>query len=156
MTTDAINQLALLSFGNTWLALPLTEVATVERTAEMRHGAVHGRALGRLERAGRRYPVYGFSPGLRLLPDLPAGHLFCACLNGQEEASGVALSCDTVTPITLGQDAVLHALPECMRRTGTPLQYLLKRQQRLIPVSTAAALMHYIADQEKALNEHAQ
>lgn len=156
MTTAAINQLAILSFDDIWLALPLTEVAAVERTAEMRHGDVRGRALGRLERAGRRYPVYGFSPSLRLLPDLPARHLFCACLNGPEESSSVALTCDMVTPINLDQDAVLHPLPECMQRTGTPLRYLLKRQQRLIPVSTAAALMHYIANLEKESDEHAQ
>ncbi|MCK7470302.1 MAG: hypothetical protein MZU95_05475 [Desulfomicrobium escambiense] len=156
MTTAATNPLAILTFDNTWLALPLAEVTVVERTAEVRHGDVHGRALGRLVRAGRRYAVYGFSPSLRLLPELPARHPFCACLAGQEGQPGVAVTCDTVTPVNLGQDAVLQSLPECMRRTRYSLRYLLKRQQWLVPVSTAAALMHYIANLEKEIDEYAQ
>lgn len=156
MTTADTNRLAILTFDNTWLALPLADVVAVEQTAEVRHGDVYGRALGRLVRAGRRYAVYGFSLNLRLLPELPARHLFCACLAEREGQPGVALTCDTVTPVNLGQDAVLQSLPECMRLTGTPLRYLLKHQQRLVPVSTAAALIRYIANLEKEIDEHAQ
>jgi len=156
MIAAATNQLAILTFDNTWLALPLAEVTAVERTAEVRHGDAPGRALGRLMRAGRRYAVYGFSSSLRLLPELSARHLFCACLAGSEGQHSVAVTCDTVTPVNLGQDAVWQILPECMRRTETPLRYLLKHQQRLVPVSTAVALMHHIANLEKEIDEYPQ
>lgn len=154
MTAIAANPLAILTFDHTWLALPLAEVTAVERMTEVRHGDVHGLALGRLTRAGHRYAVYGFSPSLRLLPEWPAQHQFCACLAGAEGASDIALTCDMVTPVHLSQDVVLHALPECMRRTGAPLQYLLKYQQRLALVSTAAALTRYIANLEQEIDEH--
>lgn len=151
MTTPVTaSPLALLAFDDTWLVLPLTDVATVERTTEMRYGDGYGRSIGRLTHAGRRYAVYGFSPRLRLLSELPPQHLFCACLAGPEGQLGVALACNTVTPINLSRDDVLQPLPECMRRTGAPLQHLLKRGQQLMPVTTAAALTAYIASLEKA------
>lgn len=149
-TTVANNSLAVLTFANAALALPLTEVAIVERITEMRHGVGQGRALGRLARANHHYAVYGFSPSWQLASEPPPQHLFCACLVGSEGQSSIALTCVAVTPITLDRDALLQPLPECMRRTGAPLQYWFKHQQRLIPVTTAAALMLYIANLEKA------
>lgn len=150
MTAAAISQLAVLTFDNIHLGLPLNEVTVIERIVGIRYSEVQGRALGSLSRMGRRYAVYGFSPRLQLLPELPGRRLFCACLEGKSARMGVAVACDTVIPVNLDQDAVLQAVPVCMQRTGAPLRYLLKHRQRLVLVSTAAALTDYINGLEDA------
>lgn len=150
MTAAAISQLAILTFDNVRLGLPLNEVAVIERIAGIRYSEAPGQALGSLSRLGRRYAVYGFSSWLRLLPELPSQRLFCACLEGKSARMGVAIACDTVIPVNLDQEAILQSMPICMQRTGSPLRYLLKYRQRLIWVSTAAALADYINGLENA------
>lgn len=150
MTAAAISQLAILTFDNVRLGLPLQEVAVIERIAGIRYSEASGQSLGSLSRMGRRYAVYGFSPRLQLLPELPSQRLFCACLGEQSAQTGVAVACDTVVPVNLEQAAVLQPVPVCMQRTGSPLRYLLKYRQRLVLVSTAAALMDYINGLENA------
>lgn len=146
-----INQLTLLTFDNTRLAVPLSEVVTIERTRQLQPDDSMGGILGRVTHGGHGYPVYGFSPAFDLLPRLPDQRLFCVCLKTNEGETRLALACDTTMPIRLEQIELLNALPECMAQADTPLQGLFNHGQRLVLFSTTAALAAYINRME---NQH--
>jgi hypothetical protein len=138
------NQLTLLTFDDTRLAVPLSEVVTIERTRQMQPDDSSTRLLGHVIHTGDEYPVYGFSPAFDLLPQLPSQRLFCVCLRASQGETKLALACDTTMPIRLEQAELLNALPECMQRTDTPVQGLFNHGQRLILFSTLGALANYI------------
>lgn len=142
------NQFTLLNFANTRLALPLSEVVTIERARQIQPDAVAQGRLGEVAHGGYDYPVYGFSPAFELLPHLPAERLFCVCLQAGESGVKLALTCDTTMPLRLEQSERVQALPACMQRGDTPLQGLCKHGQHLLLFSTTTVLANYIKRME--------
>jgi hypothetical protein len=138
------HQLTLLTFDNTRLAVPLSEVVTIERTRQMQPDDSAQRMLGHVNQGGNVYPVYGLSSAFDLLPQLPPQRLFCVCLKANNSETKLALACDTTMPIRLEQSELLDALPECMQRADNPVQGLFSHGQRLVLFSTAAALANHI------------
>lgn len=149
-----INQLTLLTFDNTRLAVPLSEVVTIERTRQMQPDDSPTRILGSVAQGGNTYPVYGLSARFDLLTQLPTQRLFCVCLRANDGDAELALACDTTMPIRLEQTELLNVLPECMQKADTPLQGLFNHGQQLVLFSTTAALANYINRMENHY-EHA-
>lgn len=142
------HQLTMLAFDNVRLAVPLSEVVTIERTRQMQldHGAAH--RLGRVIHRDDEYPVYSFSQTFDLLTQLPTQRLFCVCLQANPGKTRLALACDTTMPIQLEQSELFNSLPECMQGTDTPLQGFFKNGQQLVLFSTTAGLATYIHQME--------
>jgi hypothetical protein len=142
------NQFTLLTFENTHLAVPLSEVVTIERTRQMQPDDSPTRMLGSVSQGGNTYPVYVLSPEFDLLTQLPTQRLFCVCLRAEDGDAELALACDTTMPMRLEQSEHLEVLPECMQKAETPVQGLLNQGQRLVLFSTTGALANYINQME--------
>ena len=149
-TSTRDQQLAVMAFGEHRLAVPLSDVTTIERTKQLQtdSASAPGQAFGTLSYRGRSYRVYGFSPEFALLAEMPTEWAFCACMGGTEDSPGLAIACEAVTPIHLGSEAVTQPMPAFIRRADSPLHTLIKQNEQLMLLSSATALVAFINGME--------
>ncbi|WP_143301310.1 hypothetical protein [Candidatus Entotheonella palauensis] len=80
MTDEFSRQLTIMTFENTRLAVPLSDVISIEGTVDVQPLPSDSTALGQLHYRGYHYPVYGLSSGFDKLSDIPEPSTVCVCL----------------------------------------------------------------------------
>ncbi len=138
---QALENYALLTVGDLQLALPQSQVVTIELVGSVIAFSREGsKAAGFIEYEGGEWPVYSLTPELHLRRYVPQKRRFCVCF-GRQAQHAFALLCDDVSLLPDTGDALLRDVPDCMLRPGSPLRQLLWMNDRLVLLSDLP-LMH--------------
>ncbi len=146
MTTTHTNGLSVLAFDGARLAFPLTDVVGAQRASQLeRSEDLPPLALGTIEYAGRRWPVFGLGRDYALLSELPENCGYCACLSADGSETGLALACETIGSIPIGTDEQPAEVPISVQRPDSPMERWHLHGERILPISSTPALMRYIS-----------
>lgn len=128
------------------LLLPQVDVEILELRADMTAPENPQNALiGTIGFQQRQWPVYCLSgPDLVLTGTAPQSRYICALLHHSQGYQG--LLCDHVETIT-GESLSVHPLPQCMQTQHSVVSALARRDDAVLPISTALQLEDFLSRQ---------
>ena len=131
---------ALLRLGPVLLALPQSEVRTLELAVDVdASGERPERGVGWLELERRRCPVYALDPELELAPDRALDRGACVLIDDGESLFGIVV--DAVERCEIEHAT---ALPAPMRGEATPIEALAIVDASVICVTSSARLSRWV------------
>ncbi|MEW5757502.1 MAG: hypothetical protein AB1810_14500 [Pseudomonadota bacterium] len=136
---------ALLSFGDLRIAFSQADVAQIGLAIDVDPALRDGKDCGALVSKEARWPVYSLDAALAPALTLPERRRFCVCLRDHARGRAFALSCESVTALTIGQEMTVEDLPECMQTPSTPLRQVVTGDGALTFLSSATSMADYLA-----------
>lgn len=131
-----------LGLGGLNLLLPRHQIYALEPRLDLEPEEEGHDYVGWIEVEGERWPVYCFSAGLCLLPEIPDKHRICVLLTHGQDYFG--LLCERVMALE-GTQVRLTPLPACMRTPSTPIDALaLDDQGQVLCVTSVSRLVVYM------------
>ncbi|MBI3480754.1 MAG: chemotaxis protein CheW [Nitrosomonadales bacterium] len=146
LTQPASNAaMALLSISGVRLMLPQREIRALESLADVAMQDAELPAVGGIQHAQQRWPVYCLSPELTLQAAVPAERRACVLL---ETGTGyMGILCDDVSIARRVPDRQ-HELPSAMRVPDTPVLGLaVLDEQEIVCVTSAERLVAHLTRQ---------
>ena len=134
----------VLNLNGTRLALPQSEVVSVEVSVDMQRRQGMDYVAGIIVYDGVEWPVYTFSSTLELLPELSPQHIFCLCVRSQNGQAVFALACNSAEILHIEADDALQPVPDSMLSDASPLRYLMKQNEQVVLMTEATALHSYL------------
>lgn len=144
MAQPTIGNHALLKLDRQLLALPQTDVVTVELASmAMVLGTEGTAAAGLIEYDNDEWLVFSLDEELRVTLEFPQRRRFCVCF-GADEASRFALLCDEVSILNVKEDGHPELLPDFMRIGNTPVNGMLYDNSKLVLMSNYERMTSYL------------
>lgn len=124
------------------LVLPQSEIPRLEPLSDVDIENDHHGVVGWIAAEGQQWPVYCLSKDLDAMQRIPPGRRICALV--ADEGQYFGLLCEEVQPLQC-TEFKLWAMPECMRRSASPISALALHGAQVYCMSTAAHLTAYLA-----------
>lgn len=143
---------AVLKFDGLGLVFPQGDVRTIEASSDILRTDPPPKGFGWIEFFNLPWPVYALSADLEPVADVPSTRSLCAVLAWTEGLFG--LLCDDIQ--VLGDiELAFLPLPECMRRSGSPIHAVALHGQRILCAANVQALAH-LTGAAAAMNSQAR
>jgi len=140
---SSLQNTAILSMGTLRIAVPQSDIVTVDVVADARPGNSENiLCAASLNKPTHQWPVYAFTNKLTPANDLPDSCRFFACM--QISDIKFALACDGIELINLTEEVQQQNLPQIMQANETPVLKLIKYQQNLVIQSNANLINRYL------------
>ncbi|MFW2374449.1 MAG: hypothetical protein ACN4GM_15085 [Gammaproteobacteria bacterium] len=141
--SSAPQNLAILSIGSLSLAIPQTDIVSVDVVADVKPNDTDNTLVAAsLHRQDGQWPVYAFSDTLKPMPNLAESCRFCVCI--KRDDIFYALACDSVGVSLLDSDTPTEEIPEMMKSETTPVVKLMHYQQDIALIVDAFSMNHYL------------
>lgn len=140
----AAAHIAELTFEHLTLAIPLSDLHSLEPVLDVNFSDRTARAAGSILIGGASYPVYCLSDALAFDLQPPATRRICAIIDNGETVFGLICAAVAATP---AGSHVAHELPLCMREDSSPIDSLELTLDRVLCRTSGASLGHFIASQ---------
>lgn len=138
---DTKVELATLKMGDLMLAVPLSEVQTLDPVLDVVYEDAREPSIGYIAVDEQQLPVFALDDDLEPLAEPPPGHRICALLG--QGVPWLGLVCDAVTTLNTASFEA-SAVPECMRTEGSPISYLLLRNEKVVCATNIEQLVRYL------------
>ena len=134
-------ELAAIKFDGLTIAVPLSEVQSLDPVLDVRFESARRPSIGYVEYDDARLPVFSLDGNLKPLADVPEGQRICAMLGKELPWFGVI--CESIT--SLG-DSVLQNLPvpECMTSGSSPIKSLVLDDETVLCATDVDELVRYL------------
>jgi hypothetical protein len=141
------NQYALISFDNTNLLIPQTDVSTIEtldRVSSSSDG--DNEAVGQLQMESGSWPVFSISADFIKLHNKRDFDRYCVCFKHPEHGL-FGLICNAVSSFQYDDNNIIYTdLPEMMYLPQSPIQKLLYYQKSLYLISNVTKLYQSLVE----------
>ena len=129
--------LVLLQIGRTRIALAQQAVRSLEAASDMELAGAPSPALGTIDTAGSRWPVFALDDEFAPLGDVPRHRRICAVL--AVEGGSFGLLCDEAQVLPRhGRSA--YPLPAAMRRADSPVDGVIALGREVALLASVRAL----------------
>ncbi len=141
-------QLTLLQIDDITLGFAHESVLTIEDLSEVnsRRGSI--KSSGTLMHDGTELPIYTFNDELTLLDEPTANNRFCIAINHSDNTELFAIMCDAIGQYDIEGDTNINAMPALNQNPNSPITGLLRKDTKLILLTTAESMRTYINSQE--------
>lgn len=137
----------LLSLDGRRVALPKKDAKLISLASSMQRHNTGTAAVGKLEYEDHMWPAYNLDQELKLSTQVQETRRFCVVLAIQQQLIG--LLCDEVLMLAHDEDLSLQAIPEFVQQSVSPVVWICKHEDQLMPVCEPGAMAQYIGQMEQ-------
>lgn len=136
----------VLTIDDLQLALPQSDVKSVELASRL-DIAVEGEGeAGWLEQENKMWPVYGVDHRLKLITEIPRSRRFCILLYVEDKYIGFL--CDQIRMLPSDDDLDLQDMPECIVSGNSPLKWVTMLDDSMVAIVAKGGLLDYLKEIE--------
>lgn len=143
-----VKQLALLEFDDVILGIPQDQVLTIESLKQINTLQSTDKSSGTLPFSSAELPVYTLDRDLTLMPQPAIDNRFCIALKHPDANEYFALTCDAVNQFFIEDNTGISAMPSLMNNPDSPVVGLIKKEDRLVLMTSAESMRSYINSNE--------
>ncbi|MDH5353390.1 MAG: hypothetical protein OEY09_03005 [Gammaproteobacteria bacterium] len=143
----AAQSFAQIKFDGVSLLIPQTEVGIIEVSSSIGAEVLAEGSIGTVKSGNRDWPVFALGADFQLRPERPETYKFCLCMN-LDNKEVLSIACEEVSTTMLDDKDDLKPVPDCMRITDCPIEFLTLRDHQMMLISNTKTMLQYLVAPE--------
>ncbi len=141
-------QVTLLQIDDITIGFAHDSVLTIESLSEINSRRCSLKSSGTLMHDGSELPIYTFNDELTLLDQPTANNRFCIAINHSDNNELFAIMCDAIGQYDIEDGITINVVPALNYNPNSPITGMLRKETKLILLTTAESMRAYINSQE--------